>query len=220
MPANQVEDLYAGAATLSLRKFVGSALRLSRFIALQWGRNFIVAEISNGDIVHIVGEALQWGRNFIVAEIKIVEETTKDMDAASMGPQLYRCGNHFLLINKINHLIASMGPQLYRCGNDRRGLCSKDQLGRFNGAATLSLRKCSNPISTLTPNNLLQWGRNFIVAEMIRGGRGISVGHDMLQWGRNFIVAEIRFERRYRKEGDQLQWGRNFIVAEMAPWGR
>ena len=37
--------------------------------------------------------ALQWGRNFIVAEIKQSRKLSKGCKLASMGPQLYRCGN-------------------------------------------------------------------------------------------------------------------------------
>ena len=108
-----------------------------------------------------------------------------------------------------------MGPQLYRCGN-----------GQMNsGAARAQVR--------------LQWGRNFIVAEIHSQGFGTGV-LTVLQWGRNFIVAEITFPPRRPIPGTSrfngaatlslrkfdalymckwfhggLQWGRNFIVAEM-----
>ena len=59
-----------------------------------------------------------------------------------------------------------MGPQLYRCGNTIADAGKVE----FNG--------------------LLQWGRNFIVAE-ISGDRMIPIVPYELQWGRNFIVAEI-----------------------------
>ena len=36
---------------------------------------------------------LQWGRNFIVAEICSRDVPLIHVIAASMGPQLYRCGN-------------------------------------------------------------------------------------------------------------------------------
>ena len=62
-------------------------------VGLQWGRNFIVAEIQGCKVDIIKHEMLQWGRNFIVAEI------------------------HF-----------AKTPDMMR-------------LLRFNGAATLSLRK-------------------------------------------------------------------------------
>ena len=42
----------------------------SQEIPLQWGRNFIVAEIDLEGLVLPTGTQLQWGRNFIVAEIR------------------------------------------------------------------------------------------------------------------------------------------------------
>ena len=64
---------FNGAATLSLRK-PGSRRAAKRDItALQWGRNFIVAETR---ILRITPGAanrtLQWGRNFIVAETVLI----------------------------------------------------------------------------------------------------------------------------------------------------
>ena len=38
----------------------------------------------------------------------------------------------------------------------------------------------------------------------------------LLQWGRNFIVAETRVIMELRSTSHMLQWGRNFIVAETA----
>ena len=40
---------------------------------------------------------LQWGRNFIVAEINHLHHIADIAALASMGPQLYRCGNLLLL---------------------------------------------------------------------------------------------------------------------------
>ena len=37
----------------------------------------------------------------------------------------------------------------------------------------------------------------------------------VLQWGRNFIVAEMSVRLMVGRENMVLQWGRNFIVAEM-----
>ena len=36
----------------------------------------------------------------------------------------------------------------------------------------------------------------------------------MLQWGRNFIVAETSMPKNGTAVASLLQWGRNFIVAE------
>ena len=82
-----------------------------------------------------------------------------------MEPQLYRCGNLLYDGRSLLETPASMEPQLYRCGNlvyimydihdtelqwsrnfivaeirsTARGISGPP---RFNGAATLSLRKC------------------------------------------------------------------------------
>ena len=133
-----------------------------------------------------------------------------------MGPQLYRCGNLTCAANTIwpchslqwgcNFIVAEISCPGFR------GI-HPDQ--RFNGAATLSLRKCCRTIQTPVGLYPLQWGRNFIVAEILHttrqdtacrgrfnGAATLSlrkccrtiqtpVGLYPLQWGRNFIVAEI-----------------------------
>ena len=154
-----------------------------------------------------------------------------------MGPQLYRCGNQLgrgrgqtalsrfngaatLSLRKLAAVMqypmgsgASMGPQLYRCGNPMRLMTMPMMTPCFNGAATLSLRKLMSPLAALASMDLLQWGRNFIVAETV-WRRASPRGIDMLQWGRNFIVAETVWRRASPRGIDMLQWGRNFIVAE------
>ena len=158
---------------------------------------------------------------------------------ASMGPQLYRCGDSSCMEYGTPARIASMGPQLYRCGDWHvrilqvpRRLCFNGaatlslrrlipllpqrvlRYHRFNGAATLSLRRLVNITNQFDYVNMLQWGRNFIVAETyglvkvrlgasarfngaatlsLRRLSGIEAGASQcmtLQWGRNFIVAE------------------------------
>ena len=110
---------------------------------LQWGRNFIVAETWSGgystggqsgsfngaatlslrklvfmDTMPLLHTStLQWGRNFIVAETA------------------------YSLMGVIVRVMASMGPQLYRCGNYLIESRAKGSTLCFNGAATLSLRK-------------------------------------------------------------------------------
>ena len=85
---------------------------------LQWGRNFIVAEILASSNAALHMDSLQWGRNFIVAEI--LKEQQHALRAKSC----------------------------------------------FNGAATLSLRKCQSIPNHFVQFEPLQWGRNFIVAEI------------------------------------------------------
>ena len=135
--------------------------------------------------------------------------------------------------------LASMGPQLYRCGNEPRDIAGSQGRTCFNGAATLSLRKsvgmtemgerstgasmglqlyrCGNVVSGEKTHDMdasLQWGRNFIVAEMGQIDLACST-IPWLQWGRNFIVAEMERLSLYLSWAPWLQWGRNFIVAEI-----
>ena len=109
---------------------------------------------------------------------------------------------------------------------------------RFNGAATLQLRKPSSVGQLAGFGGVLQWGRNFAVAET--HSRGVRRRMpSSLQWGRNFAVAEtapprqvapprqaasmgpqlcscgnLPPERATDRRSPALQWGRNFAVAE------
>ena len=160
---------FNGAATLSLRKQTLSILHSLHSTGLQWGRNFIVAEIHS----HAAGRL--------------------GADTASMGPQLYRCGN-------ISAHSEPSGPP-----------------AGFNGAATLSLRKSLMYISCIYNRFQLQWGRNFIVAEippgLAPGGRRrpASMGPQLYRCG-NLSTSALGGRCLV-----SLQWGRNFIVAEMLP---
>ena len=62
-------------------------------VLLQWGRNFIVAETTTRPVISTTNNTLQWGRNFIVAETCAARAPARTCHLASMGPQLYRCGN-------------------------------------------------------------------------------------------------------------------------------
>ena len=84
---------------------------------------------------------------------------------ASMGPQLYRCGNVLQRSVWSDGMGASMGPQLYRCGNTACANSLGSHTTRFNGAAILSLRKFMSLGAQNKWKEQLQWGRNFIVAE-------------------------------------------------------
>ena len=106
-----------------------------------------------------------------------------------------------------------MGPQLHRCGKRGPAHAMYSILTCFNGAATSSLRKAGDAVAMLVQTGMLQWGRNFIVAES-HSLRVNGDNADSLQWGRNFIVAESTAESSMTSSGTGLQWGRNFIVAE------
>ena len=85
---------------------------------------------------------------------------------------------------------ASMGPQLCSCGNRTCRRWWRGSPGGFNGAATLQLRKHDRPHTFLAGCELLQWGRNFAVAETVRLDLPLERSLYGLQWGRNFAVAE------------------------------
>ena len=205
---------FNGAATLSLRKSFFGVVDPSFQVGLQCGRNFIVAEMS--DPHHEQAHPAY----------------------ASMGPQLYRCGNadardiikkYYLLQWGRNFIVAETSTQAGGTGTS----------SRFNGAATLSLRKLMPTGINWTDETWLQWGRNFIVAETA-ASKFKDYAITKLQWGRNFIVAEtclvdVHIEYaanasmgpqlyRYGNKTPMdrgtyglmwLQWGRNFIVAEI-----
>ena len=140
--------------------------------SLQWGRNFIVAETQSLYFPWPRGDPLQWGRNFIVAETW--------PDSGGPAPCTW----------------ASMGPQLYRCGNASAFRDDERRVPGFNGAATLSLRKHRSTWKHTQRHGMLQWGRNFIVAETLIA-LVCAVISIVLQWGRNFIVAETFLMSRY-----------------------
>ena len=157
---------------------------------LQWGRNFIVAETRDrhdcyrDDCEASMGPQLYRCGNYLhlsyvydhapsfngAATLSLRKRVGAALVSpwrwlASMGPQLYRCGNVATALDYGHHVHASMGPQLYRCGNAAPFPCPRRSSARFNGAATLSLRKRNQFMISLVRKDLLQWGRNFIVAE-------------------------------------------------------
>ena len=134
---------FNGAATLSLRKYPGNADNVGYLILLQWGRNFIVAEIYRGSCCR--------GR----------------VTTASMGPQLYRCGND---------LGAGLGVESHKC---------------FNGAATLSLRKYYEADNGSNQTHDASMGPQLYRCGNIMRPTMAPIRPMMLQWGRNFIVAEM-----------------------------
>ena len=135
-----------------------------------------------------------------------------------------------------------MGPQLHRCG---KSLCTELEEGgiwSFNGAATSSLRKEVTAQIDFNEIPLLQWGRNFIVAESLgcflrlvcscfasmgpqlhRCGkctarsRGASTRACFNGAATSSLRKEVRAGRVVARRDRVLQWGRNFIVAESRP---
>ena len=261
LPYTQIPS-FNGAATLSLRKPPAYHLGAYPFGGLQWGRNFIVAETSclpsrglsirrasMGPQLYRCGNqppthgksakaaALQWGRNFIVAE------TSRPPMGNQQRQQRFN-GAATLSLRKLRG--SGVDLTSFLCFNGAATLslrkpplcpCRLDGWSCFNGAATLSLRKlpaytapyrdryasmgpqlyrCGNFLPTLLRIviDMLQWGRNFIVAETYQypdgegGVMSASMGPQLYRCGN---------EGRHREcplGVPELQWGRNFIVAE------
>ena len=137
---------------------------LSTLARLQWGRNFIVAEIYTKGFDKYLRQALQWGRNFIVAEMSSSLRMQPAAPPRFNGAATLSLRKSGWWGNWLSLLKASMGPQLYRCGNNPAD---------------------ANDVIT----HLLQWGRNFIVAE-IRTNRhkpgsshGASMGPQLYRCG-------------------------------------
>ena len=110
---------------------------------LQWGRNFIVAEMKatvttdNHDSIRFNGAATLSLRKYGLKRSPLYDIGLGFNGAATLSLRKYAPPQHHTIHNH-----ASMGPQLYRCGN-------------------VPLNKL-----VLANSGMLQWGRNFIVAEM------------------------------------------------------
>ena len=111
---------------------------------LQWGRNFIVAETRVNSVDTNLNTQLQWGRNFIVAETAPAPMSCFVRFGLQWGRNFIVAETYTPTFDPFNAYAASMGPQLYRCGNPCQARPLPPQpYHRFNGAATLSLRKLS-----------------------------------------------------------------------------
>ena len=207
---------------------------------LQWGRNFIVAEICHRASVTVrAGAWLQWGRNFIVAEIWPCWGVWRRRALASMGPQLYRCGNADHKRATCERRCSFNGAATLSLRKSVPGLGLRVPARGFNGAATLSLRKCSAMGYVCCLTIKLQWGRNFIVAEMSHTSCGSTRRCPSFNGAATLSLRKWRHRpqqglKRHASMGPQLyrcgnsqfpidapvvivllQWGRNFIVAEI-----
>ena len=161
-------DRFNGAATLSLRKCSMRICSCRAGVTLQWGRNFIVAEMDAVPVCLVISCLLQWGRNFIVAEIGHNRHCHAGRVPASMGPQLYRCGNEVVQCGGVGAVAMLQWGRNFIVAEILTSEGSKfPPYFCFNGAATLSLRKCGMFGNFVPGGWALQWGRNFIVAEIM-----------------------------------------------------
>ena len=183
-PALQWGRNFAVAETLE--QFGSSQSRCG----LQWGRNFAVAETRSMPTSHAIRAEASMGPQLCSCgnrqnhHVRFVRH-----QIASMGPQLCSCGNmrqkkwelwgwmlqwgrNFAVaetarmhVETTDSLVASMGPQLCSCGNPRPTGTNPSFKTGFNGAATLQLRKPALDRTDAVGESVLQWGRNFAVAE-------------------------------------------------------
>ena len=112
--------------------------------------------------------ALQWGRNLPVAEISRFSASRNPRQRASMGPQPSSRGNPNRSDAGAAEQSASMGPQPSSRGNRRARLSPRRLSTRFNGAATFQSRKYGAGGADAPSVSTLQWGRNLPVAEIGR----------------------------------------------------
>ena len=186
------------------------------YVALQWGRNFVVAEMGRPG-----GRSAYGVSRFNEAATLSLRKWDRwqcgqgGTAAASMGPQLYRCGNypqelHVVLVylasmgpqlyrcgnsappstHIVTHL-ASMGPQLYRCGNKEDCFTASLDVLASMGPATLSLRKRVHACLHVVPC-VASMGPQLYRCGNVEHNVNFEEYPLLLQWGRNFIVAETR----------------------------
>ena len=118
---------------------------------------------------------LQWGRNFIRKPEGGLH--ARAVQLASMGPQLYRFNG-----------AATLSLRTLSLRKRRLYLRPKALLVRFNGAATLSLRKHLG--DGQAPAGTASMGPRLYRCGNVEDGFSNVHRMRLLQWGRDFIVAE------------------------------
>ena len=109
---------FNGAATLSLRK-LPSAFRTNFILRLaSMGPQLYRCGNVSGDRKDSRGIWLQWGRNFIVAETRVFSRSRWSWTGGFNGAATLSLRKPASSAAAAGHgQVASMGPQLYRCGN-------------------------------------------------------------------------------------------------------
>ena len=108
-------------------------------IALQWGRDQLIAEMRLAYRCAVDSQLLQWGRDQLIAEIATTRHSRHRCASASMGPRSADRGNESAR-SPCNSQLASMGPRSADRGNQR---ASERPAARW-----------------------LQWGRDQLIAEI------------------------------------------------------
>ena len=156
---------FNGAATLSLRKQRQCVkVRAKVNVASMGPQLYRCGNARSSGSLSTGMSWLQWGRNFIVAETEDIEQMKLQILQSFNGAATLSLRKHDMAADDKTKAAASMGPQLYRCGNTGsaypRGTTSKLQWGRNFIVAETRLALCCCICKAG-----LQWGRNFIVAE-------------------------------------------------------
>ena len=208
--------------------------------SLQWGRNLFVAESERLSEVFV--EALESFNGAATCSLRKAATALVFIAAglaASMGPQLVRCGKGLLGMLAVCDLVASMGPQLVRCGKLPLRSLEGSSTRRFNGAATCSLRKAGVAISDIDAGHdsfngaatcSLRKERSAVRCSMVHGTGFNGAATCSLrkadadrQVPREIPPASMgpQLVRCGKQTGygihygiDWLQWGRNLFVAE------
>ena|GEM_PF-2777342 len=120
-------------------------------LALQWGRDLVIAEMPCNSSPCRRRFQLQWGRDLVIAEI--IDLAPEDMPDgyASMGPRSGDRGN------RVNRLLP-IKDQLLQWGRD---------------LVIAEIMPNAGPWELFV---LLQWGRDLVIAEMTRLSESIAEG--------------------------------------------
>ena len=155
-----------------------------------------------------------------------------------MEPQLFSCGLVWWCWPQWSDLPPSMEPQLFSCGLRAWTVARTIDNPPFNGAATFQLRIVSEKCKINWNFNVLQWSRNFSVADCLKLN-AVCQKHKIpsmepqlfscgllinwlvsLWWFSPFNGAatfQLRIENKIVKiflTQPTLQWSRNFSVAD------
>uniref|UniRef100_E6Q6S1 Uncharacterized protein n=1 Tax=mine drainage metagenome TaxID=410659 RepID=E6Q6S1_9ZZZZ len=106
------------------------------------------------------------------------------------------------------------GPRDYRHENRTEISRADSHASIFNGAATLSSRKCGARITLHEQDESFNGAATLSSRKFPRTGTKVAKG-TVLQWGRDVIVAEIGGVHPGAPVLPKLQWGRDVIVAEI-----
>ena len=184
---------------------------------LQWGRNLFVAESLRASASWSrIMSSLQWGRNLFVAERPPRHGRGLPVPAASMGPQLVRCGKQGDIRDLVLGFFASMGPQLVRCGKPVALFSITTSACASMGPQLVRCGKCGRTSSSI-PCLWASMGPQLVRCGKFSASWENRWSKSRLQWGRNLFVAERGIPTHLTGRAAGLQWGRNLFVAESCP---